>query len=730
MKMDYVEKIKKNKEKSKGFWSPIVGEETRELLKNIQKNYGLDKKSTQKLQKESLDILSRCGNPKKDRNSENGIIIGYIQSGKTMSFTTVASLAKDNGYQIIIIMAGISVLLLNQTTDRLESDLRYITREDREWLLFKEPKKNELHRIKNAIDAWKDKKYPLHKRRVLLITVKKHPSMLQDLNYLFSKIDLNSVPTLIIDDEADQASLNTRAYLKKESEHSTIYSLLKQLKGTFPHHTYLQYTATPQALIFINITDILSPKFVRLLEPGSKYTGAKCFFLDHNYLVVPILGEKKTEDVKDAPPESLLEALRIFLIGAAQGESEFDKGNRSMLIHPSRLTPKHRNYFYWTKQIIKRYKQTLNLSDSAQDKKLLLKEFHSSYKELKKTEKKLSDFKIIKKNLLIAINDTYIEEVNAAGKSTPQIPWRDHYSFILVGGQAMDRGYTVKGLTVTYMPRSKGGSNVDTLLQRSRFFGYKKDYLGYCRVFIPGEIIDRIKKIIEHEEDIRKRLKQNKEILNDLDSFDRKTILHRILRLTRRNVLSDELERYKYGNQWVWTKVPHDSKEIIVNNRKVIKDFIKKHKFFDDKGDPRRTEDQRHLFCKIDLKEVIELLEKLKYTRLSDSEHILNISTIFDVYKDKKEKCLIYQMRKGKERKRKLVGEGEVQNIFQGRNLPTGYPGDKEIKEEDMLTVQIHNLRITKPDEKTLEVDNTYALGIWVPEKFTTDFVRPKNDDK
>ena len=97
----------------------------------------------------------------------------------------------------------------------------------------------------------------------------------------------------------------------------------------------------------------------------------------------------------------------------------------------------------------------------------------------------LTDF-----NLIHAIQYTPIIEVNSRRGVTPHINWQDSYSWILVGGQSMDRGFTVEGLTVTYMPRNIGVGNVDTIQQRARFFGYKRSYLGYCRVFLDQVTID------------------------------------------------------------------------------------------------------------------------------------------------------------------------------------------------------------------------------------------------
>ena len=110
-------------------------------------------------------------------------------------------------------------------------------------------------------------------------------------------------------------------------------------------------------------------------------------------------------------------------------------------------------------------------------------------------------------------------EVNASRGKTPEIRWSDFYSHILVGGQAMDRGFTVEGLTVTYMPRPLATGQVDTTLQRGRFFGYKGSYLGFCRVWLDQANIDAFRAIIEHEEDVRRRLEEfdvnNKHLRNN-----------------------------------------------------------------------------------------------------------------------------------------------------------------------------------------------------------------------
>ena len=124
-------------------------------------------------------------------------------------------------------------------------------------------------------------------------------------------------------------------------------------------------------------------------------------------------------------------------------------------------------------------------------------------------------------SLRLAFRRTRVLEVNARVRRTPPVDWRGAYGWILVGGQAMDRGFTVEGLTVTYMPRGIGVGNADTVQQRARFFGYKRSYLGYCRLYLEQRTLSAFQSYVEHEEDIRRQLEaiqQANRPLNELEA--------------------------------------------------------------------------------------------------------------------------------------------------------------------------------------------------------------------
>src|SRR5439155_6686451 len=144
-------------------WLPLQGAETRELLAHLD----LGRDSSERLVAEATGILSKCIPPLGPAESTTGLVLGYVQSGKTMSFTTVAALARDNAYPMVIVITGISNPLLDQSTRRLEQDLRL--QENRKWRLFRNPKADDRQSISDVLAAWRDQRLPDRGRKAVLI---------------------------------------------------------------------------------------------------------------------------------------------------------------------------------------------------------------------------------------------------------------------------------------------------------------------------------------------------------------------------------------------------------------------------------------------------------------------------------------------------------------------------------------------------------------------------------
>jgi hypothetical protein len=323
-------------------WAPQIGDETTELLRHSS----APRESHGDIAASARSILSKCVPPSSPSGQETGLVIGYVQSGKTLSFTAVTALARDNLYPLVIVIAGTTVPLFNQSTTRLQRDLRLATRRDRRWQLF--PLQKDTHKpsmlnaIRGVLADWSDASVPEADKKTVLITVMKHHGWLAQLRNMLASLELAGRPVLIIDDEADQASLNARV---NSGQQTTTYTRIMDLRAQVSHHTFLQYTATPQAPLLINIIDLLSPNFVEVLGAGPGYIGGRDFFvtlLNSHVRQIPPADVPSPTNVLLNPPASLLEALRIFMVGvASQLIREGDTGYRSMLVHPSQIGRAH-----------------------------------------------------------------------------------------------------------------------------------------------------------------------------------------------------------------------------------------------------------------------------------------------------------------------------------------------------------------------------------------------------
>lgn len=765
--MSQIVEITGNTNLNNSKWQPHQGEEIEGLIKykGFTDDTGTISTIGERVIDETFKILEMCGDPTEKQNVETGLVIGYVQSGKTLSFTSVTALAKDNRYQIVIIIAGTSIPLSEQSFERMKQDLRIETRYDRKWAIIKNPGTQEdRDTIEMKLEQWSDSTFPKENCSTLLITVMKNGNRLKNLTNLLSDLNLEEVPTLIIDDESDQASLNTRARSNaqagtdvNEGDASTIYRRINELRSIFPHHTFLQYTATPQANLFINIMDRLSPNFIKLLTPGNGYTGGNAFFIENPNLVrrIPDNEIPSNHNPVHQPPESLLFSLKIFFLGVVAGEIKRDQRNRSMMVHPSRLTNSQNTFFTWIRNVCESWKtllQSNSLSDE-EEKKELLKEFKEAYNDLQLTVNDLPAFEeLTNTRLLHSIKNTRIMEINASRGRTPEIRWNDFYSHILVGGQAMDRGFTVEGLTVSYMPRPLAMGQVDTTLQRARFFGYKGSYLGFCRVWLDNANIEAFKAIIEHEEDVRKRLEEFDVNNKHLNEWDREAVLDQMLRLTRPNVLYNDIDRDYFGQEWFTVGAPHDTESLIEYNKSVVVDFTANHidEFKLNPGHFERTDLQKHLEVELPLDKTLkQLLNKLKFTKETDSQTYSSLRGLLSSYlqENPDETCIVYLMSARIEeeqivqtiRQRRLNQNDNIQQLFQGEQPTTNgrlrkgevYIGDRNIKNDEKVTIQIHRLNLTDVRSNPILDDNgnviysdVFSVAIWIPEAIGKDIIR------
>ena len=365
---------------------------------------------------------------------------------------------------MVILLGGTSKYLLEQTEGRLIDDLAL--NEKRTWLHVLGPRQGirpsqrmaDVQTMQATLDEWSDDDLDVEDRRTVIVTVMKHAGNLRLLAGMIEKLKLPPVPILIIDDEADQASLDGNAGSPRKSEVTKTYAAIADVRSAVSSsggsHTYLQYTATPQANLLIEIDDALSPSFVQILEPGEAYVGGKELFIDKegNHIRRIPTGEVDAAlDARGGPPGTLRDALASFLVGIAadyrSGLARKPRANRSMLIHPSRLTGDHSQLREWVERMKVDWCDLL-LEDAAstapEEREDLLGLLLRARDDLERTDASMPPFDDLVPLMRRALKRTEVLELN---KGAPPVPWSRHFSFILIGGQAIERGFTVEGLT-------------------------------------------------------------------------------------------------------------------------------------------------------------------------------------------------------------------------------------------------------------------------------------------
>lgn len=701
-------------------WTPEERDETSRLIGSMRRISTTEKET---LIREAGEILGSGIAPGSGGPNRTGLVVGFVQSGKTASFTTVTALARDNQFRLVVVIAGVSTNLLDQSNNRLLWDLELATRDDRSWRLIQNPSLRgaraastlvSLDEIQATLDNWTQPNAPASHRQTLLITVMKNHTHLRNLTTLLRQLRLAGVPTLVIDDEADQAGLNTRV---AENEQSPTYRHILALRNALPPHTYLQYTATPQAPLLISLADSLSPDFVRVLTPGEEYVGGDVFFADASALVkvIPAADIITANNVLTDPPNSLMDALRVFFVGVAAGLIENDgRGNRSMLVHPSQGTLQHNIYYQWVLNVRRTWLATVEAPATDRSRIELIDQFKIAYDDLATTAiVSIPTFEAIVVALPNALRLTREAEVNAAGGRTPRIEWRDMYGHILVGGQAMDRGFTVEGLTVTYMPRGTGVGMADTIQQRARFFGYKRPYIGYCRVYLEADVLDAFRSLVKHERTMREELVRHAATGAPLSEWRRRFFLDAQLKPTRDSVIGlASLSRHNYETETFRPRVllaDPDDQRLIESNRAAVMDFESAIALTVDPsadGTNLRATGVPLLRVLRDLLTVYhpgDPAESVRTTAL-----LVQLRAMLDA--DGNTTCTVYSMGRGHDhnfqRHRPVDPDTGMlaasTGLFQGRNPSNGYVGDERLEtvSPDRVQLQIHHLSLR---ERTLE---------------------------
>lgn len=641
--------------------------------------------------------LSYCPNPKNNSiQQETGIVIGKVQSGKTSNFISLISLAFDNGYDIAIVLGGTKKPLLKQNSDRIKEYFHDV--KDNVFVL--NSNENADHLNEENIRGF------LRREKKVIIVGLKSVKQINTIMQIFTNNTLKERPVLIIDDEGDEYSLNTKVKQKKES---STYSAILNFKNSLQRHCYVSVTATPQANLLISKIDELSPDFGVLVPPGNGYCGLDVFHSDDKYTIT--IPENEEPLIEVGIPASLKKSLAMFFVACAiQSHRTHRKDKLSMLIHISQFKKDHELEYKKVQELIKEW--VLKTSDKKDVSYTsvceIMKDAHSEY--AKGNVRDFPTFEEIEDEIIFAINNSHVHKINGDNTLNGE---DDFYEYnIYVGGTMLGRGLTIKGLCVTYITRTaKHASNVDTVQQRARWFGYKTKYLDLCRIFAVSKILNEFMDIRDHEEDLWQTIEMTNSQGIEFKNMPRIFSLSDTLKPTRSSVA--EVESYTFYS-WNKQRIFQDDEDYARSNKNILNQFRENNKsrlqtISQHSGAPfiiLRDADYFSVYS--------ELLEKFMFPETSK----LNKGILAKLYQLLKDKNLspnidVIWMRDGKTSRHPVNKETKIiSNYFVGRNpkdlsKPANYEGDDtHFNRPNTMQLQIHMIE----DKETGFVSPTLAI--------------------
>ncbi|MBC9819732.1 Z1 domain-containing protein [Terrabacter sp. MAHUQ-38] len=449
-----------------------------------------------------------------------GLVLGHVQSGKTTSFMSVAAKSADVGYRLIVVLSGVTENLRSQTQERLEQQL--IGNLGKNWVRLTD-EDSDFQKSANAMP------FLASSQHRLLAVVKKNPHRLRRLaEWLESagEATLYSCPILIIDDEADQASIDVG-----RKRQSVINALIGRLLKC-PKSAYLAYTATPFANLLIDpaVEDGLYPRnFIVSLRPGEGYYGPERLFgrdlLEHvedEDIAEPddvIRGVPLTDVPAAQPPKgknaasswtpeippSLASAVEWFLLATAARWVRGQRGKHSsMLIHTSMIADAH----FSLQAVVREYLYSLSPLVARADGKTMASLRALWMSEVDRVTRKGDESEVAWAQVAELLPEV-VDEVTVIVdnyRSTERLAYGadEPVTCIAIGGNTLSRGLTLEGLVSSYFIRA--ASAYDTLLQMGRWFGYRPGYSDLVRIWMTDELKQWFRDLATVEAEIRREI--------------------------------------------------------------------------------------------------------------------------------------------------------------------------------------------------------------------------------
>jgi hypothetical protein len=644
----------------------------------LEEEKGWAPATTKGLDQLTDSILERLENPLRlgtwDRR---GMVVGQVQSGKTANYTGLICKAVDSGYKLIIVLAGLQNSLRSQTQLRLDEG--FLGRDSQVNRAFDRGQNSLMgagkiltEKLLIAHSATSSAEKGDFNQRVanqngtipggadpVLLVVKKNKSVLTNLlkwalnvrgivNEEAGRRIVRGVPLLVIDDEADNASINTNPPLfdengkvQEEYDVSAINGLIRKLLHSFEKSAYVGYTATPFANIFIypdadqknpEFGDDLFPRsFIINLPAPSNYIGpVQIFGLETDPaigleasealpIIRPVEDQKewmpdkhKRDHVPGELPASLKEAIRAFILCcAARIVRRQENEHNSMLVHVARFTDIQSKVAKQVKDELTSLQKLLRYGDGKATGKLE-EEFEQLWKDdfvpttlsIANPELNSVSWEEVKPLLHKAASKIQVKKIN--GTANDVLDYWDNnekgLSVIAIGGNKLSRGLTLEGLSVSYYLRAS--KMYDTLMQMGRWFGYRPGYLDLCRLYTTNELVEWYEHITVASEELRQDFDDMADAGATPNEFGFKVRTHpQTLVITGANKMkTGTVMRLSYTKSLSETTILHKDENINQKNLEVTEELLR------NLGSYIRQENSNYIWEQVAAEKVIDFL--------------------------------------------------------------------------------------------------------------------------
>ncbi len=600
------------------------------LSRALTRKYGPHKagRVVRSIDEATHSIIARLANPVRREFSYKGLVVGYVQSGKTANFTALIAKAADAGYRLIIVLSGIHSVLRRQTQIRLDKELTGMNDLAIQELFIDEPSDikrwNRITTSRLRTRRSRDGQLRIrdlgefdtvnvdpfdslcNRATPTLAIIKKNVRVLNKLiEYISQSTEENrrNIPLLIIDDEADQASIDGNAN-DPDSDPTGTNDRIRRILSLFPRKAYVGYTATPFANVLIDMAsehqeledDLYPRNFIVSLPKPENYFGTTLLFqsdLSQRFIVeIPreigddVYDEARSLIREGRITEYLSRAIDQFILGCCvrntRGQTMLPM---SMLIHVSHrisdMAVIHSLVNNYVAGIIGRYRHGTHseaLREQFEAEWLDFIEDSEAINQELELSNEIPEFEVVWNQVEAVFRILRVMVLNSSSEDTLDYTTGEEIKVIAIGGNQLSRGLTLEGLMISYYLRANRAIAYDTLLQMGRWFGYRQGYEDLTRVHTTDQIWDYFEHLALVEEELRSEIYRYEE--EGLTPLQMAVAIraHQNLTITAPNKMgAANLRQTSYSNslsQTIW--LPLDNAAILTANYRLGESFIRR----------------------------------------------------------------------------------------------------------------------------------------------------------